>query len=133
MKIQNVKNNGKVSYTKLVDLLSNQIMYAEARNATINKILNMLYEELVDKLSVSKDWKEVHISAKTISLLERYNLESKSDKDVYLLAKKFIEYNNETSDFRKVQDIFTLLEYWKNPIEMQNLSPDWKDIMSRKK
>ena len=127
------KNNGKVNYERLVGLLSNEIMYAEARNATIDKILTMLYEELEDKLAISEDWMAAHINTKTISLLEKYKLEDKTEKEVYVLAKKFIEYNNETSDFRKIQDIFTLLQYWKNPVKTQNFGTNWKDIMSRKK
>ena len=127
------KNNGKVNYENLVDLIFDLIKYEEAKCKHPKDILERMYLMLTDRLSISKDRRLNHINSKTISLLEKFDVEHANDVKIYGIARKFIEYNYETTAFRKIQDLFTLLEYWKNPIELQNLGINWKDIMSRKK
>ena len=127
------KNNRRVNYTTLVDLLNNWLDIQEAKNRKIEDILKDVKINLDNKLCVIPNWKEKHINHRTVSLLEKLVPENVTPQQVYILIRRFSEYRMDSTDFQKIQNVYTLLRYYENPKELQLLGTDWKDIMKNKK
>lgn len=127
------KNNRRVNYTTLVDLLNNWLDIQEAKNRKIEDILKDVKTNLDNRLCVIPNWKEKHLNRKTISLLDKLIPKDVTVQQIYTLLRKFIEYKMDNTDFRKIQNAYTLLRYYENPKELQLLGTDWKDIMKNKK
>ena len=125
--------NNRVNYSKLVDLLNNWLDIQESKNKNIKSILTELNKNLEDKLCIIPNWEEKHINTKTVSLLESLVPDTVSPQMVYVLLRRFLEPRMDSTDFRKIQNIYTLLRYYENPKEVQLLATNWKKLMSKQK
>lgn len=125
------KNNSRVNYNQLVDLLNNYMDIQETKNRKINDILVDIKSNLDDRLCVVQDWKTKHINIKTVTLLERLVPEDVTPQQVYTLLRRFLEYRMDGSSFHKIQNVYTLLRYYENPKDVQLLATNWKQIMNK--
>ena len=125
------RNNNRVNYSQLVDLLNNWLDIQESKNVNVRNILNTLNKNLEDKLCIVPNWKEKHINVKTVSLLESLVPKDVTPQMIYTLLRRFLEPRMDSTDFRKIQNIYTLLRYYENPKEVQLLATNWKQIMNK--
>ena len=107
------RNNNRVNYSQLVDLLNNWLDIQESKNINVKNILNTLNKNLEDKLCIVPNWKEKHINVKTVSLLESLVPKDVTPQMIYTLLRRFLEPRMDGTDFRKIQNIYTLLRYFK--------------------
>lgn len=126
-------NNNRVNYNMLVDSINNWLVIQETKNKDVENILEELDKNLCNKLQIVPNWKEKHLNTNTIILLEKLVPKDVTLQQIYVLTKRFLEYRTDTTDFRRIQNVYTLLRYYKNPEELQNFATNWKDIMGRKK
>lgn len=133
MRMRTNNENRRVSYTKLVDLLNNWLDIQEAKNRNCEDILKELDQNLCDRLQTVPNWKEKHINHRTVSLLEKLVPENVTPQQVYMLIRRFSEYRMDSTDFQKIQNVYTILRYYENPKQLQLDNTDWKDIMGKKR
>lgn len=125
------RNNNRVNYSQLVDLLNNWLDIQESKNVNVKNILNTLNKNLEDKLYIVPNWKEKHLNVKTVSLLESLVPKNVTPQMIYTLLRRFLEPSMDSTNFRKIQNIYTLLRYYENPKEVQLLATNWKQIMNK--
>ena len=133
MRIHTERNRDRVNYHKLVDTTNSWLDIQEAKNRNIEIILNELDKNLCEQLCVIPNWKEKHLNVKTISLLEKMVPENVTPQQMYVLIRRFLEYRTDSTDFRRIQNIYTMLRYYENPKDLQMFATNWKDVMSQKR
>lgn len=126
-------NPRRVSYSHLVDLLNDFIDIQEAKGRNCVDTLADIKSNLEGHLSTIPNWKEKHINTQTVSLLERLVPKNVTPQQIYQLLKRFLEYRTDSTDFRRIQNVYTLLRYYENPKEMELFATNWKDIMKKTK
>lgn len=130
MKIKN--NNPRVSYSKLVDSINNYIDIQTIKNVNASKIIDGVHNKIIEQINISNDWKQKHINFQTVELLEKLVPKNVTPFQILTLIKRFLEYRSDTSYFRAIQNVYTLIEYYKNPDYTKNASVNWKKIMNTK-
>lgn len=125
--------NYRVNYEKLVDLLNNYIMLQKTKGTSITNIINGVKENIDNTVLRSKEDYEKHLNGKTISLLENLVPTDVTPNQILILIERFLEYRTDTSDFRRIQNVFTLIEYWKDPDKVTSFNTNWKQVMKKTK
>ena len=118
MKIKN--NNPRVSYSKLVDSINNYIDIQTIKNVNASKIIDGVHNKIIEQINISNDWKQKHINFQTVELLEKLVPKNVTPFQILTLIKRFLEYRSDTSYFRAIQNVYTLIEYYKNPDYTKN-------------
>lgn len=128
-----VKNNNRVNYAKLVDLLNSYIKIQKVKGKNIIDIINGIKENIDNEVIRKQEDYNKHLNTKTISLLENLVPTNVTPNQILMLIERFLEYRTDTSDFRRIQNVFTLIEYWKDPHKVSTFGTNWKNIMGKTK
>lgn len=69
----------------------------------------------------------------SIKMINTYDIFSKNmdvtEEQILQLIQKCLQYNPETTYKRQICNVFTIIEYWKNPNKFDALKQNWKSLM----
>lgn len=126
-------SNNRVNYEKLVDLLNNSISTMKTKNYSIDKILNEIHKVILEKISLRPGDIQNHISRNMIRYYDNIATDKVTPMQILILVERLLEYRTDTSYRKQICNVFTIIEYWKNPKKYDSFKQNWTDIMKKTK